>query len=361
MKTALSRIALAAFISAGIANAAPFSGKGIPADTGAVVHVDAETAANSTLVKAIKDTAEKAAAGKSSADTKKFEALKAELGITEKSVADATVALSAPAAGAKEPLMAVHVHGKFDQAKLLAIPKNHPEVKANKSGSHTYYSMADLDKAFGEKSAADTKTAAQKEQLDKALVCPVDSGTVIFASDLATLEKSLKAVDSKASYNNAEANAVFAGKPMLGVFVPESFLTAAQAASGAPSNPKEPKPKSIIATAGETAGNLAVHVGVKMDSAANAQKAFGQAQGMLGFLPMMLAQPKPNATAQDKADQQFLLSLFGALKVTNPGDTIAADFSYPAEKIAAKIREKQKDLAKMAEGAATGAPAPAGE
>lgn len=338
MKTALSRIALAAFISAGIANAAPFSGKGIPADTGAVVHVDAETAANSTLVKAIKDTAEKAAAGKSSADTKKFEALKAELGITEKSVADATVALSAPAAGAKEPLMAVHVHGKFDQAKLLAIPKNHPEVKANKSGSHTYYSMADLDKAFGEKSAADTKTAAQKEQLDKALVCPVDSGTVIFASDLATLEKSLKAVDSKASYNNAEANAVFAGKPMLGVFVPESFLTA-----------------------GETAGNLAVHVGVKMDSAANAQKAFGQAQGMLGFLPMMLAQPKPNATAQDKADQQFLLSLFGALKVTNPGDTIAADFSYPAEKIAAKIREKQKDLAKMAEGAATGAPAPAGE
>lgn len=357
MKTALSRIALAALVSAGIAHAAPFSGKGLPADTGAVVHIDAETAANSTLFKAIKDTVEKTAAAKSSADTKKFEALKAELGITDKSVSDATVALAAPAAGAKEPAMAVHLHGKFDQAKLLAIPKNHPAVKARKSGAHTYYSMADLDTAFGDKTAAATKTAAQKEQLDKALVCPVDAGTVIFAGDLATLEKNLKAVDAKSSYTNAEAKAVFAGKPMIGVFVPESFINAAQAASGAPAKSKEPKPKSVVATAAETAGNLAVHIGVKMDSVAGAQQAFAQAQGMLGFLPMMLAQPKPDATAQDKADQQFLLSLFGALKMTNPGDTIAVDFSYSAEKIAAKIREKQGDITK----AAAGAPGASGE
>lgn len=362
MKTTLSRIALAALISAGVAHAAPYSGKGLPADTGAVVHVDAEAAANSTLFKAIRETAEKAAAEKAGTDNKQWEALKTELGITDKSVTDVTVSISAPGnAAEKEPLVAAHLHGKFDQAKLLAIPKNHPEVKAKKSGAYTYFTASDLDKAFGDK----TKPAKSDEKAENAVICPVDASTVIFASDVATLEKNLKAVSSKSAYNTAETKSTFAGKPMIGVCLPESFFAAAKKQAA----PGEPSPKSAVVTAGETGGNFAVHVGVKMDSAESAQQSFAQLQGMLGFLPMMLSQQKPDATAQQKADQQFFLSLFSALKVTNTGDSINADFAYSAEKLAAKFREKQDDIAKFAEqtamstasatGAGTSAPKPA--
>lgn len=362
MKTTLSRIALAALISAGVAHAAPYSGKGLPADTCAVVHVDAESAANSTLFKAIKETAEKTAAEKAGTDNKQWEAIKTELGLTDKSVTDATLSFAAPAGDSDmDARFTVHLHGTFNQAKLLAIPKNHPEVKANKSGAYTYFTAADLEKAFGDK----TKPAKADEKTENGVICPVDASTVIMATDVATLEKHLKAVSSKSVYSSAATKSAFAGKPMIGVCIPESFFAAAKKQAA----PGEPSPKSAVVTAGETGGNFAVHVGVKMDSADSAQQAFAQVQGMLGFLPMMLSQQKPDATAQQKADQQFFLSLFTALKVTNTGDSINADFAYSAEKLAAKIREKQDDIAKLAEqtamstasatGAGTSAPKPA--
>lgn len=346
MKTPLTRLALASLLAAGAAHAAPFTGKGIPADAGALVHIDAEAAGNSTIFKTLREIAEDSSA-KNGGQNEKIKKLMAELGITESDVKDATAVIGAPKSGDKEPAIALHLRGKFDRKKLLAIPAKHPEVKANKLGAHTWYSVADLDKAFGSK-ATPAKDA-------KGCVCPVNDGTLLFATDTAVLANNLKAIDAGTAYADAGAKAALAGASMISGYFPEAFLNAAKAADPAPAKSGAPAPKSLAFSVSETGGDLKIHSDARMSDEQEAKKLQAQLAMYQGLAPVMFGQSQPGETAAQAADKDFLMSAVNAVKFTSAGDTFTVDFAYPAEKLAAKLREKKADIAAMAAQQASGA------
>ncbi len=344
MKTAFTRLALASLFAAGAAHAAPFSGQGIPADAGALVHIDAEAAGNSSLFKTLREVGEESSA-KNPSQKEKIKKIMAELGITESDVKDATAVIGAPKDGGKEPVLAIHLHGKFDQKKLLSVAANHPGVKANKLGAHTWYSVADLDKAFGD--------PAKPVNAAKGCVCPVNGGTLIFATDTTVLEKNLNAIDGNSTYSDAGAKAALSGASMISGYFPESFFKAVKSADAKPTFPEsENMPKSFVFNVAETAGDLKVHADAAMKDEATAKKIQAQIMMFQGMAPMMFGQSQPNETEQQKADKAFMMSAINAIKFTAAGDTFTVDFAYPAEKLAAKIREKKADITAAAQQAA---------
>lgn len=371
MKHSLTRVALGALLSAGLAHAAPFTGKGVPADAGAFVHIDLDAAGNSILTKTIRELGETSAMAPD--EKAAFDKLKAELGIDpNKDIKDVTVSLATPAAGAAtspdammQEAFTMQVRGKFDQAKLLAIPKNHPEVKANKLGKHTWFSVSDLDKAFGDKGKAKTGNGKKPE----GCVCPVDSSTILVAADVKGLTRALDAFNGKGAYKaDAKAAKALAGNPFVAAYFSEAFVAAAQAgkpkAPAAEGEEAAPELKSLVFSLGETAGKLKLAVDAKMNSAAAATQVQAQLAMFQGFAQMGMSQSKPEDSAQEKADKAFGLSVVQALKIAAVEDSITADFAYPAEKLAAKLREKKDDIAKAVQQqkrAAVGAPAPAAE
>jgi len=77
--------------------------------------------------------------------------------------------------------------------------------------------------------------------------------------------------------------------------------------------------------------------------------------------PMMFGQAQPNETPAQTADKAFMMSAINAIRFTSVGDTFTVDFAYPAEKIAAKIREKKADItaaARQATGTGAAAASP---
>lgn len=351
MKTAYTRIAFASLLAVGAANAAPFTGKGIPADAGALIHIDAEAAGNSSIFKTLKEIGEQTAT-KNSDQRDKMKKIMAELGIAESDMKDVTLTIGAPKAGDKEPSVSAHIHGKFDRKKLLAVPTNHPEVKANKLGAHTWYSVTDLDKAFGDKSKPTKATTA--------CVCPVNADTLLVATDTTVLERNLKAIDGKNVYADAGAKTALSGASMISGYFPASFFAAVKAAEPASARPKEADtaPKSIVFALSEAAGELKLHADAVMANEQTAKKVHAQVAMFQGMAPMMFGQAQPDETPAQTADKAFMMSAINAIKLTAAGNTFTVDFAYPAEKLAAKIREKKADIAEMAaqQGGAQGAP-----
>lgn len=358
MTKTLSRLALGAFLAAGITHAAPFSGKGVPADAGAFVHIDMEAAGDSPLIKALREVGESAAM--KAEDKSAFDKLKAELGVAPEDVKDLTAFFPLPdkAAGASADVsreLTVLLRGKFNRAKLLAIPTKHPEVKANKLGKHVWFSGADLDKAFG------AKGGAAKSKSENLCVCPVDDSTVLLASDTTSLSRSLAAMSGAQYRPDASAAALLAGKPVVAGYFGEAFVAAATAKPQAPAQAgASPELKALSFSLGETAGNLKLRVDARMSSAEGATQVHSQAAMFQGFAQMGLAQEKPGETAQEKADKAFGASVLQALKLAAAGDLFTVDFAYPSDKLAAKLLEKKGDIAK-AIAAKSGGAAPAGK
>jgi hypothetical protein len=349
MKTAITRIAFASLLAAGAVNAAPFTGKGIPADAGALVHIDAEAAGNSSIFKTLKEIGEQSAT-KNADQREKVKKIMAELGIAESDVKDVTVVIGAPKKDEKKPAAAGHLHGKFDRKKLLALSTNHPEVKANKLGAHTWYSVADLDKAFGDK--------ANPIKDPQGCVCPVNDTTVLFASDTAVLESNLKAIDGKSAYADAGAKTALTGASMISGYFPSSFFAAVKAAepkTAKPAGAPDTTPKSLVFSLSEAAGDLKLHADAVMADAPTAQKLQTQIAMYQGMAPMLFGQAQPGETPAQAADKAFMMSAINAIKFTAAGDTFSVHFAFPAEKLAAKLREKKADIAAMAEQSA-GAP-----
>ncbi len=350
MNKSITRIAIGALLSTVVAQAAPFSGKGLPADAGAFVHLDLEAAVNSPIVKALREIGESAAVP--SSDKAAYEKLKAELGINpEADLRDVTLVMASPQGAVKSPdafaeSVSVLVRGKFDRARMLEISKNHPEVKANRQGKHTWFSIAQLDKAFGGKASS-----ANGKPADGCL-CPVDNSTLLIAGDTKGLARALAALDSGSEYRaDSAATKALAGSPILTGYFSPTFVSAMQpkpkAAAGAQGEePASPELRSLAFSLAEAAGKLTLHADARLDSDQSATQVQAQAAMFQGFAQMGMSQNKPEASAQEKADKAFGLSVLRALKLAAAGDTFTVDFAYPSEKLATKLREKKGDISK---------------
>lgn len=347
------KLLLAVPAFAGLLHAAPFEGRGLPAETSAVIHLDLDAAGESRLAPVLREIGEAVAAKSQDADSKALsDALKKELGVDDKAVADVSVAIFKPAAPGGEPDAVIRVRGAFDRAKFESISKNHPEVKANQLGGYTWYSADDLNKLLKGRGGLGSKGC----------VTMINNGTILAASKEAVLSSALAAAEGKSAYApSADARAALGSKVIVAGYFPEAFISAMKPAAPAknPQGKPEPQVKSVVFTINEDTQNLNVHADTRFDSASGATQLQAQAAMFAGFAGMGLAQENPNETPEQRADKAFAVSALQALKFSAKGESFLADFSFPAETLVAKLKEKRQAIVEGIEKQAAGANKPA--
>jgi len=318
-----------AALLAGTAHAAPFTGKGLPADTVAFIHVDAEASADGELAKAIKALAEKNPSKTATA----LGNLSAQL--NSGNIVDASAGIII---GKKNtPEIAAIIHVNSDAKVLYQFAADHPEVKRIRAGNIDWIDLAD----------AMNKTGAQRSQ--PLYVAAPSKDTFLIAS-LDCLEASAAAATGKtASFSTPAAAKSLAGSGagIVGYFPEAAVKAFAEAQAGAP---PVPGLKALRFSLGESDGHVKLDAVATMTDDESAQQANATASMYQMVFAGMLTRQKA-ADAKQKADNAFFASLLQSLKFSADGASLKIGFDYPAAKLAAKLAEKQDLILKAAEGA----------
>lgn len=320
---------------AGTAQAAPFTGKGLPADSVAFVHLDGDAAANSELTQAIRSMAKESKAKKGKND--KVAELLAECGIDPEKITDVSFGLAATSG---KPGLSGIAHGAFDASKFNGIKSRHPEVRTKSAGGLTWYNTNDFD-------GADRKSKSSEKPEDTFYVALADATTLVFATE-PRIDKTAAAATGKAASFAAPAAAksLLSGTPSIVGWFPESAVTLFK--QGKPD--EGPTLKALSFTFGETAGNVALNADAVMNDEESAQQANMMATMYQGFAAQGLS--KKTADAKQNADNAFYASVLKALKVSANASTLNVAFTYPSAKLAAKLQEKRAEILEAAEAAA---------
>ena len=168
-KVRLVSISGIAIVFAGLAHAAPFTPRGVPANAAGFVHLDFEATPSGAQAEAVRRVAPSLVKLLNDESVGVvFNAISKELGLdARKSIKDVTITCDS---------LALHnvvlLRGTFTRDAILSLAKKHPTITPNQVGSYVWFSLRDLAGAYGAKpgpySLAESKC-----------VCPVADGVLV--------------------------------------------------------------------------------------------------------------------------------------------------------------------------------------
>ncbi|MDR3228490.1 MAG: hypothetical protein LBT53_03630 [Puniceicoccales bacterium] len=317
--SACATLALAATAIAG-----PLNTKGVPANSGAVIHVDFDAARNSALGKLLFTETDKGLAKSPAAGPHAW--LK-ELGLSSASISDLTFGSASNDEG-----VAI-IRGQIPASKIQEYATR-KGLKSVTIGDRVFFELPALKHgAF----------ALASKPGNPLLFHAYDANTAIVA-DKTNAPKVLAALSGKVAsytpppYLTTYSKTLNTPPVVLGYIGPKLLKEkpgAKKEAKAFDPTANLERPTQIFFAAGDSGKNAGIRVAAGYPDAEKAQEAVTQIQGLLTILSMMTTAPqgKDGAPPDPKKVEEVkqFKALLARLKVSASGSYLTASFTYPTE------------------------------